>query len=110
MEYKKLCEVYEDLEQTPSRLKKSQILSILLKEIIKSKDKEIVYLRQGKVYPDYSKKEFGISEQLCIKALTKASGIPNKEIVNKWRKIGDLGQVAEEVMNKKNDRHNSFNP
>ncbi len=101
MEYKKLCEVYEDLEQTPSRLKKSQILSILLKEIIKSKDKEIVYLLQGKVYPDYSEKEFGISEQLCIKALTKASGIPNKEIVNKWRKIGDLGQVAEEVMNKK---------
>ncbi|VVB78566.1 DNA ligase [uncultured archaeon] len=101
MLYKELCEIYEELEKNPSRLAKTTILSNFLKKLKHEKNKEIIYLIQGKAFPDYSEKEFGISEQLCIKALSKASGISSKEIVNKWRKIGDLGKVAEEVMTKK---------
>lgn len=101
MQYKELCEVYEELEKNPSRLIKTTILANFLKKLKTEKNKEIIYLIQGKAFPDYSEKEFGISEQLCIKVLEKASGISKKEIVNKWRKIGDLGKVAEEVMSKK---------
>ena len=101
MLYQQLCVTYEELEKNPSRLKKTEILSEFLKKIKNEKNKEIIYLIQGKAFPDYSEKEFGISEQLCIKALEKASGISKKEIINKWRKIGDLGKVAEEVMLKK---------
>lgn len=101
MLYKELCETYEELEKNPSRLAKITILSDFLKKIKHEKNKEILYLIQGKAFPDYSEKEFGISEQLCIKVLEKASGISKKEIINKWRKIGDLGKVAEEVMSKK---------
>ncbi len=101
MLYKELCEVYEELEKNHSRLKKTDILSDFLKKLKNSKNLEIIYLIQGKVFPDYSEKEFGISEQLCIKVLEKSSGISKKEIINKWRKIGDLGKVAEEVISKK---------
>jgi len=101
MEYLQLCSVYEELEKNSSRLKKTEILSKFLKKIKNYKNKEIVYLLQGKVFPDYSEKEFGISEKLCIKALVKASGVGGGEIVKKWKKIGDLGKVAEEVMTKK---------
>ena len=101
MQYSKFCEIYEDLEQNPSRLKKTEILAKFLKTLKHEKDKQIIYLLQGKVYPDYSEKEFGISEQLCIKAIEKSSGISKKEIVSKWRKIGDLGKVAEESISKK---------
>jgi len=103
MQYSQLCEIYEDLEKNPSRLKKTEILSQFLKKLKNSKqiDKEIIYLIQGKVFPDYDEREFGISEQLCIKALEKASGISKKEIVEKWKKIGDLGKVAEEVISTK---------
>ncbi len=101
MQYKELCETYEELEKNPSRLVKTTILSNFLKKLKHEKNREIIYLIQGKAFPDYSEKEFGISEQLCIKALEKASGITKKEIINKWRKIGDLGKVAEEVMSKK---------
>jgi len=101
MHYSTLCEVYEELEKNPSRLKKTEILSEFLKKIKNEKNKDMIYLLQGKVFPDYSEKEFGISEQLCIKALEKASGISSKEIVNKWRKIGDLGKVAEETISRK---------
>lgn len=101
MIYKELCEIYEELEKNPSRLKKTEILSNFLKKIKSSTHPEIIYLLQGKAFPDYSEKEFGISEQLCIKALEKASGIGKKEIIQKWKKIGDLGLVAEQVMSKK---------
>jgi DNA ligase 1 len=101
MHYSQLCETYEELEKNPSRLKKTEILSNFLKKIKQEPDKQIIYLLQGKAFPDYDEKEFGISEQLCIKALEKSSGISKKEIISKWRKLGDLGKVAEEVMSKK---------
>ncbi len=101
MKYSKLCETYEDLEQNPSRLKKTAILSEFLRKL-KPEDNEILYLLQGKTFPDYSEKEFGISEKLCIKALSRASGVSNEDIVIKWRDLGDLGKVAEFIMaNKK---------
>jgi len=101
MQYSQLTEVYEDLEKNPSRLKKTEILAKFLSKLKNLKQSEIIYLLQGKVFPDYSEKEFGISEKLCIKALEKASGISNKEIVEKWKKIGDLGKVAEEIIKSK---------
>ncbi len=105
MQYSKLCETYENLEKNPSRLKKTAILADFLTKLKNSKpskkDKEVVYLLQGKAFPDYSEKEFGISEKLCIKALTKASGIETKKIIDKWKKIGDLGKVAEEIITQK---------
>ncbi|MFH1358340.1 MAG: DNA ligase, partial [archaeon] len=101
MQYQQLCEVYENLEQNPSRLKKTAILADFLVKLKNSNLPETIYLLQGKVFPDYSEKEFGISEKLCIKALSKASGISNKEIVLKWKKLGDLGKVAEEIMTNK---------
>jgi len=97
MLYSKLCETYEELEKNPSRLKKTEILSEFLKTIKHEKHREIIYLLQGRVWPDYEEKEFGISTQLTIKALAKATGINEKEIVKKWKKIGDLGEVAAEV-------------
>ena len=85
MQYLKLCEVYEELEKNPSRLKKIEILSEFLKKL-KEKDYEILYLIQGRVWPDYEEKEFGISTQLTIKALAKSSGKPESDIVKKWKK------------------------
>src|SRR3989344_6128190 len=99
MKYSQLCEIYEDLEQNSSRLKKTEILSDFLKKI--EQDYETIYLLQGKTFPDYSEKEFGISEKLVIKSLEKASGISNEQIISKWKKIGDLGLVAEDIMKHK---------
>src|SRR3989338_6228973 len=98
MKYSELCQTYEELEKNPSRLKKIEILSDFLKKLKKEDNKEIIYLVKGKVFPDYSNKEIGISDKLVVKALSKASGLSDKEIINKWRKIGDLGKVSEDIM------------
>jgi DNA ligase-1 len=107
MHYQKLCEIYEELEKNPSRLKKTEILSEFLKTIKQEKHREIIYLIQGRVWPDYEEKEFGISSQLTIKALARATGKPEQEIVKKWKKIGDIGEVAAEI-SKSKTQHTLF--
>jgi DNA ligase-1 len=99
MEYSQLIELYEKLEKTSKRLEKTEILAEFLKKV--KHDKNIIYLVHGQVFPDYDEKELGISEQLVIKALSAASGENSKHITELWRKKGDLGLVAEEVVNKK---------
>ncbi len=101
MRYLELCEIYEELEKNPSRLKKTEILSEFLKKLKHEKDKEIVYLLQGRIFPDYDEREIGISTQLVIKALSRSTGSSSQEIVKSWKKLGDLGLVAEEITRKK---------
>jgi len=103
MKYSELCETYEELEKNPSRLRKIEILSDFLKKLRKDskENREIIYLLRGKVFPDYYEKELGVSEKLVIKVMSKASGISDKIIIEKWKKLGDLGQVAELIISEK---------
>jgi len=104
MKYSELCETYEELEKNPSRLKKIEILTKFLKKIKKSKNKEIIYLLQGRVFPDYNKTELGVSSQLIKKAVAKSTGASENEITKIWKKIGDLGSTAEELVKSKKQR------
>jgi len=99
MKYSHLAELYEKIGDTPGRLDKTEILAEFLKKI-KHEDKKIIYLLRGRIFPDYDSRETGISEQLAIKALSKATGVQEKEIVKLWRKIGDLGKVASSLPKK----------
>jgi len=101
MLYSELCEIYEKLEKTPSRLEKTEILSSFLKKIKKEENKEILYLLKGRIFPDYDSREIGISEQLTIKALGRATGTEKDKIVKEWKKSGDLGEVAFILIKKK---------
>lgn len=100
MRYEILAQLYEDLSSTTKRLEKIKILSKFLVQI-PDKDNEILYLLQGDIYPEYDEKRIGISNQLAIKAISKATGIDIKKIVNAWKEIGDLGKVAEKFTTNK---------
>jgi len=100
MRYQKLAEFYKEVSSTPKRLEKIEILSKLLKYLPDS-DRDILYLLQGDIYPEYDEKKIGISNQLAIKAISRSTGINSKEVVKAWKKIGDLGKVAEELTKNK---------
>jgi len=100
MEYKKLIELYEELSSTTKRLEKIDILSKFLKQLNES-DRDVMYLLLGDIYPEYDERKIGISNQLAIKAISKATGIDEKNVLNKWKEIGDLGKVAEVLTLKK---------
>jgi DNA ligase-1 len=100
MRYKKLAEVYEELSSTTRRLEKTKILSNFLL-ILGEKDKDVIYLISGNIYPHHDQRKTGISDQLVIKAISKATGIDSAKVVQEWKSIGDLGKVAEKLIKNK---------
>lgn len=100
MIYQKLAEFYNEASSTTKRLEKIEILAKFLKEISEH-EKDIMYLLLGDIYPEYDERRIGISSQLVIKAISKATGVDEKTVVHKWKEIGDLGKVAESLVSKK---------
>jgi len=100
MEYKKLAELYEKLGATTKRLEKIDILAKFLKNL-EEKDKEVLYLLLGDIYPEYDERKIGISSQLAIKAISKATGIKTEDVVKEWKTIGDLGKVVKKLVSQK---------
>lgn len=94
MNYKKLAELYEALSSTTKRLIKIDILSKFLKYIPKD-DSDVMYLLMGDIYAEYDERRIGISNQLAIKAISKATGTELKKVVHEWKVLGDIGDVAE---------------
>ncbi len=100
MKYQKLAELYEELSSTTKRLEKISILSKFLKQL-NEKDRDVLYLLLGEIYPDYDERRIGISNQLAIKAITKSTGTEKSQVIQEWKKIGDLGKVSEALTQKK---------
>src|SRR3989344_1090194 len=100
MNYLKLEEFYEALASTTKRLEKRDILSKFLLHL-PEKEKDVMYLLLGDIYPEYDERKIGISSQLAIKAISKATGTTPEKVTNEWKKIGDLGEVAEALIKRK---------
>ena len=99
MDYSRICEAYEALENTAKGLEKTDILANFLREIKDSP--KFIYLLQGRLFADYDNRELGISHQLIIKAISRTAGISETEVINEFKELGDLGKVAELVLDGK---------
>jgi DNA ligase-1 len=104
MSYSDFVEVYEGLYATTKRLEKETILAAFLKKLKEHGEGEWIYLLRGKVTPDYDDRILGISDKLAIKAISTAFGIKDAELMKSYRKIGDIGELAEEFAQKKKQR------
>lgn len=101
MEYEIISKAYEALESTSKRLKKTHIISELLKITDETELETVIMLLKGQIFKDYDVREIGVASKLVVKAITIASGHSTKDIEKLWKKEGDLGKVAEIVMKKK---------
>lgn len=97
MTFSDLSIYFQKLEQTPSRLSMTDILSDLFKKASASEIGEICYLLQGRVAPLYEAIEFGIADKLMIRAIASAYSTPESEVLKRFKKHGDLGITAEEI-------------
>ncbi|MEM2104325.1 MAG: ATP-dependent DNA ligase [Candidatus Bathyarchaeia archaeon] len=95
MLYSEIADVYEKIEATTKRLEMTSLLVNLLKNTPKQIIDKVVYLTQGKIYPDFVKLEIGVAERLAIKALARASGRKESEIEEDIKKTGDIGETAQ---------------
>ena len=89
MRYKTLAQLYEELNSTTKRLEKIKILSKFLRYLHED-DRDVMYLLLGDIYPEYDERRIGISNQLAIKAISKATGIELKQVVKEWKSLGDI--------------------
>jgi len=62
---------------------------------------KVVYLTQGKLYPDFVGIEIGIAEKLAIRAVSKATGQSEKKIEEDIQTTGDLGETAQQFLKKR---------
>jgi len=96
MKYTLIADVLVKLEATTKRLEMTHILAEFLKGV--EDLKKTVLLLRGTIFPEWSEQVIGVSDKLMIKALTRASGQSEEEIIRAWKRTGDLGEVAEESM------------
>ncbi|MFA7397213.1 MAG: ATP-dependent DNA ligase [Candidatus Bathyarchaeia archaeon] len=106
MDYVVIADAYERIEGTTKRLEMTDYLVDLLKNTPKEVISRVVYLTQGKLYPDFEGIEMGVAEKLAIKALTRASGSSESIIQKELQKSGDIGKTAEQQLAKR--KHSTF--
>lgn len=101
MYFIELAKTFENMEKTSSRLELTDLLVSILKMTPKEIIDKIIYLIQGRLGPDYESTELGVAEKLIIKSIALASGHSVKYVQTKYNKIGDLGEVAFELLKNK---------
>jgi len=98
----KLVDTFEKMEKTKSRLLLTEHLVTLLRETNCEIIDKVIYLIQGKLGPPYEGIELGLAEKMAIRALAQSSGKSVTDILLVYRRKGDLGDTAGEVMKTKN--------
>src|SRR5919198_1663261 len=96
------------MEQTSSRLALTDYLVSLLKKTPADIIDKVIYLIQGKIYPDYEGIELGLAEKMAIRALAQSAGLDVASIEKVYWKTGDLGDAAKEVMMKSKSQTTLF--
>ena len=101
MKYVKLAEVFDEIEATSKRLEMTDLLVKLIKDTPRDEISKVVYLLQGKLYPDYLGVELGIAEKLLIKAVAEIVGKSENLVDGDFKKSGDLGLTVEKLLQRK---------
>jgi len=98
MDFSIVAEIFEKMENTSKRIELTNILVELLKKTPKKIIPNAVYLLQGIIRPNFEGVELGIAEKLAIRAISKSSGLSIKKIEDDYRKVGDLGLTASNIL------------
>lgn len=102
MDFSLIVDTFERMEQTSSRLALTDHLVGLLKSTPSEIIDKAIYLIQGKIYPDFEGVELGLAEKMALKAISQAAGVDTNTAVSNYRKTGDLGDTAAELLKTKN--------
>lgn len=88
----------EKLEKTTKRLELTEGLVELFRETPTKIIDKVVYLIQGKLYPDFVGVEIGIAEKLAIKAVSLAVGVHSEKVEQVYKQLGDIGLATEKLL------------
>ncbi len=99
MLYSKLAQAYSRLEATTKRLEMLEIAAELLRETPPEEMERVIYLTQGKIHPNWmGLPELGMAEKMAIEAVARATNVGKEEVQGLLKQLGDLGLVAERLI------------
>lgn len=95
MDYSIIADTFEMMEKTTKRLELTDYLVKLLKSTDSELIDKVVYLMQGKLYPDYVGVELGVADKLALRAISISSGLNADKVEEMYRETGDVGGAGE---------------
>ncbi len=101
MRFLELANSYDMIEATSSRISMTYHLVDLFRKTPDDIIDKVVYLTEGRLYPNFVGIELGMAEKMALRALSAATGISQDKIENEYKKRGDIGQISENLLKTK---------
>jgi len=95
------AEVFQQIEKRSGRLEMTDILAELFRKTDAREIDKLVYFIQGIIAPPYEGLDLGLGERFAVEAIASAAGYTKNEVDAHYKKSGDLGDTAEELLGKK---------
>jgi len=93
--------VFDQIERKSGRLEMTDILASLFKRADKKEIEKLVYIIQGMLAPPYEGIDLGVGEKFALEAIAASAGYTRAQVEAHYKKSGDLGDTAEELLGKK---------
>lgn len=100
MLFEKVANYYGKLEAISSRLEMIDVLTEMFSEVKKNEIRKLIYMTQGVLAPPYEGIEIGIAEKLVSEAIGRATGYTKEDVFAAYKKSGDMGIAAEQIITK----------
>lgn len=98
MRFHELTEFFERIELSSGRLRMYSVIGDLFRRATASEIAIIAYLCEGGLLPPWAGLEIGIGDQMAIQAISAATGQSVAQVRQRYRKAGDLGTMAEQLL------------
>ncbi|MHC1580948.1 MAG: hypothetical protein ACXQTC_04555, partial [Methanopyraceae archaeon] len=96
--YSSLAEAFERLERLSSRKAKIALIAQFLRQCPEDVLDTVAVFLANQVFPGWDPRELGIGTKLMQRIIAKAAGVPESEVTERFKRLGDLGLVAEELL------------
>ena len=96
--YLALARAFREIHQTRSKLRHIEVVREFFRAVLERTPAELVpciYLASNKLAPQFEGVELGIGDMIMQKAIMEATGKSLKNLKAEYKKLGDLGLVAQ---------------
>lgn len=98
MQFGELVKTLAAVESTTQRTTMVKLLTSLFKKARPEEIDKIIYFVLGDLRPPWEGVELGVAEKLCLRAVSKATGVSISELEALYKKTGDVGEAARKAL------------
>lgn len=96
MEFKRFCEIAEDIESTSGKIEKTSLISDMLRESHEDINLTSRFI-QGRIYPSWDDTKIDVGPKMMYKALADASGETQETVEDVVAEKGGIGEACDHL-------------